>query len=57
MTKPKNKRHQLLKGTAKPVEAVVGDKRHVAGLVSIENNGQDGRGRVMGANGINWRLA
>lgn len=43
-------------GTAKAVEAIVGDKAKVIGLVAIENNGCDALGRVIGVNGIKWVL-
>lgn len=53
----KSKKRTPKRGSSKPVEAIVGDKRKHAGFVSIENNGKDHLGRILGANGIAWRVA
>ena len=44
-------------GCERPVDVVVGDKRRHAGMVSIENNGRDHRGAVVGTNGMRWVIA
>lgn len=58
---PKNKNHRrqqrTVSGSAKPVEVAMGDKRRRAFLATIENDGRDATGRVMGSNGIAWRVA
>ena len=53
---PKNKSKQR-KGTSAPADIVVGDKRKVIGLVSIQNDGRDERGAVLGTNGMRWVIA
>jgi len=44
-------------GSATAVETVVGNKATHIGLVSIQNNGRDERGRVLGTNGMKWIVA
>jgi hypothetical protein len=60
---PKTERISIAKprphrnGSATAVETVVGNKATHIGLVSIQNNGRDERGRVLGTNGMAWVLA
>lgn len=56
-TAKKHSKPARRRGTAQVVEAIVGDKKRAIGLVSIENDGKDDQGRVMGTNGIAWRVA
>lgn len=54
MTKPKPQIKRPLRGTAAPAEVIVGDRRKVIGMVTIENHGRDERGALVGRNGIRW---
>lgn len=45
------------RGTAGTVDAVVGNKASRAFLATIESDGRDERGRVLGPNGIKWVIA
>lgn len=56
MSKPKTQK-QARKGSAKAAEVQLGDKRKRAFLASIENDGRDERGRIVGTNGIKWVIA
>lgn len=45
------------RGSAAAVDVAIGDKRTRAFLATIENDGRDHLGRVVGTNGIKWAVA
>lgn len=44
------------RGSASPVDVAVGNKATRAFLATIENDGRDEIGRIVGTNGIKWAV-